>query len=522
MEYEAEMMRSKVDIKTIDESWRASPLSTEINFDRGFLELRLGDTRLTGFENDSIWRSSDPFHLVGMVGIHGYNAGLERRGVALDMPLFLKTRLRAMYADKIGERPVPRGVVPAAAWAPFTTTTSPDTTVYRYADVFEDEDSWAIEFDMDLGSIKMGYVKRQNKGLHPGLLIDVVRNGAIYDVGIYETREYWDADVFWLGWEAFDGVGFTGGYGSGDAQVRRLARSDATVSGPADISSGNETTVADMEEPFQSSTRWYGALDYAVRKLSCSVGYEWNEFEFESDMPELTTANVGIASGDLSYDGDRWRSEGRIRYYDQRYKETPSDFHIFTPSRNFWIDYLDRLTVPNLVALDQNRAVTLDLEFASNAREPFARDAVGVDERPSLRILLEAAAFGIFKNVEYASAVFHAENTVVGGFYAQGDARGAWYNKSSWGLDDWFLSAYVEVGYRTSWMEVSIGLGADPVVLDPVTNEYAAIGRVERIRHFVGSSVGRQDSQALGEAVRAGEESLEDDHGLKLEVILFF
>ena len=71
-------------------------------------------------------------------------------------------------------------------------------------------------------------------------------------------------------------------------------------------------------------------------------------------------------------------------------------------------------------------------------------------------------------------------------------------------------------------MEASVGFGFDPVVLDPVINEYSDIGRLEHLRQAIPMGVGRGDVSVLGKGIRRQEESLQDNRVLKLEVIVFF
>jgi hypothetical protein len=81
---------------------------------------------------------------------------------------------------------------------------------------------------------------------------------------------------------------------------------------------------------------------------------------------------------------------------------------------------------------------------------------------------------------------------------------------------------YVEAGYRNRWTEVSLGLGFDPVVLDPVVNRYADIGREEFLRRAVPEGLTRDGSALLGDGLRLQERLLEDFGAVKLEFIVVF
>ncbi|MBP2681776.1 MAG: isoamylase N-domain protein [Candidatus Krumholzibacteriota bacterium] len=181
---------ARAGVKTIDESWDVSPLGAEILFDRGHVDLKLGGSVFKGFENDSIWSSSDPFHLVGDVGVYGYNAGFERRGVSAVVPFILNTRLRGFYSDKVGERPGPPPAIEPGAFDRFVVSGTPDTMVYRYDAAYGDEDVWALEFTGDMGSFDFGYAMRENRGYQPGSLAEVVKSGSSYETAFYTTREF--------------------------------------------------------------------------------------------------------------------------------------------------------------------------------------------------------------------------------------------------------------------------------------------------------------------------------------------
>jgi hypothetical protein len=148
--------------------------------------------------------------------------------------------------------------------------------------------------------------------------------------------------------------------------------------------------------------------------------------------------------------------------------------------------------------------------------------AKGASEDRQLRIFAEAGmnVSGVLEWFEYGYVRTAIERDLSDRFYAQLDARGAFYDNLNW-RDGAFLSTYIESGYRSDRMEISLGFGFDPVVLDPVRNEYFDIGRTEQLRKAAGVFT-------RGSAVEAGrrlldlEHAIETDRSLKLECIISF
>lgn len=520
---EDEKIRSLADFKTDDESWSLSPPRTEIDFDRGFVEVKLGKAKLTGFENDTIWTSHDPYRLVGQAGIYDYNAGYERKGVTLETRLPLKTDFRILYTDKIERGALAPPLIGAAELADFTASASADTTFYRFRDRFGDEDTWAMEFYTDLGSLKLGWVSRSNRGFHPGLLADASKSGGNVDLIKFNTREYWTADVVWLRWRFARHLAVVGAWGSSNAHIRKTARALATVATPADVTFGPGGSPFDEDIPLSSSTRWNGSIEYRAGNLRAATGIVYSRFEFDPFVGPGADADIFVATVEGAWTRARWRLAGVLAYTDQDYGATAPDFHYRTPTRNFWLDHRDRLYVAALTTFDLERTTGLGFGLAWNETSPATRMRIQPVTPLAMRLQVDLASSGFLGDLEYVETHLSAERGLARDFYAQLDTRLARYDKPSWNLRETFFSSYLEVGYRRHRLEASVGWGFDPVVLDGVINDYKDNGREELLRRALDAGASRDASKQLGDRVRAREKVLEDLQSLlKLEVVLLF
>ena len=515
-------VEAQVDFKTTEDTWDASPLSAEILFDRGHIDLLRGDAAVKAFENDSTWASANPFHLFGNVGVYGYDAGFERRGFSIETPPLLKTKVRGVYSDYIGARPGPPPRIEPGALDAFAESGAPDTVVYRYEDAYEDEDTWGFDVAADAGSFELGYARRWNRGFHPGAVAEVVRRETNFAVEYSTTREFWDGDTGWVRWEALDGFGVTAGFGRATAEIRTNDASSSSIEAGDDLAMGADARASDRALPLQKSDRWTGGLDFARNEWRASALYSWAGYEFEEGVYASSKARVGDLSIDASYGAPKWRVTAALRAVDQDYGSTPADFHATTPRRNFWLDHRDRLTVAEMAAFDLDRYVHVRMGFVRGER---TLSSVGPVMAPGeWAFLADAGATmdGVFDALEYGYVRAALEYAFPKGFFSQIDARAARYEKGSWDLVDSFFAAYIECGYRNRRVEASVGYGLDPVVLDPVVNRYADIGRDEYLRAAIPGDLTRDTYGDMARRLGTQERLLEGLRSVKLEVIVSF
>lgn len=524
--HRSDKVRAMADLKTVDDTWSASPLRAEVLFDRGHLDLTLDDGEFKAFENDSIWSSLDPFRVVGDVGVYGYNAGFERRGASARFPFVLNTKLRGFYTDKIGERPGPPLAVEAGAFAGFEESAARDTLVYRYANTFEDEDAWAVEFAGDMGSFDFGYVKRSNKGYQPGSLAEVMKSGTGFETAVYATREFWNADVGWLTWRFYSRLSAVAGFGRATTGIRSSSRYAAFVEEIGDLGIAQFSETFERTFTAQEDTRWSTGLEWESGGGGASRGtaralFTRSEYDFEG-VYALSRATVSDLALEGSFSRGTWRASGTLRYLDQDYGGAPEDFHYFLPQKNAWLDYRDKLTVGRMAAFDLEKSVEIEASARWGERSLSALPLEGEVARSAAMVSAGVVSRGVLETIEYAFVRAGLEYALSERFFLQGDARLSHYNKRSWNLEDTFFSAYGEAGFRNRRMEITVGVGLDPVVLDPVTNLYSDIGREEFLRAGIPAGLTRGAAAELGEGLERREAALENYGAVKLEIILAF
>jgi len=520
--YENKRLRANVDFKTANDTWEVDPLRAKVWFNNGFVEIKLGDAIFEAFENDTIWASVDPFNLVGPVGIFDYNVARERKGFSFESQEILKTRIRAVYSDKFEERLFEPVTIAPVAFGGFPLSAGTDTLVYRYDSSLNDEDTWAFELFSDLGSFEFGYMNRRNRGMHPGLLADVTRLGGVFGVAAFNTREYWGADALWMDWNVFGPMSIGGGFGHSDAQVKQTAESASVESSLGEVGLGQDTTPSNSEIPLQSTKRWDGSLGYDADPVSVTLAYQWNEFDFDPFVYDASQGEIQTITLDARYTAEKWSTGLQVRYIDQDYGATPVDFHFFTPFRNFWLDWGDALDVAGQVEFDMPRATRLALTFGWNDRAYDPTRRLGIVVPLGILVTLEGVTDKFLGSIDYSALRVDGEYGIAERFYFDVHARLARYDKTSWQATKTYFASYLEAGYRNEHVEFSLGLGPDPIVLDPVPNEFRNNGWEQVLRGQIPTNLNRDQTFLLGQGLQAQEQVLESNHALKLELILFF
>lgn len=519
--YQSKHIEAGVDMQSLSDTWELSPLTAQVLFAGGFIRAKFENGFFEAFENDTMWTSNDPFRTVGDVGIYDYNAGFDRKGFAFVSPKMLQTRVRLMYTDYFEQRLLTPVTIAAGDFDGFPGSATPDTLVYQFAPSFDDEDTWAIDVAADLGSIDLGYVYRENRGMNPGVLADVTRVTGAFATNTYNTRERWTGDVVWLDWNAYDHVTVGGGYGWSNASVQQTARSVAVDSTLGDVALGQDAQSFDGDIRFQTTRRWNGSLGYERGDLALQAVYRWNEFNFEGIAPS-STAQIQTVDLDARYRSERWSVGGHLRYIDQDNGDTPVDFQVFTPTRNYWLDWGDGLDVPGQVAFDMQTANNVRLVLGWNDRDYDLANPLRPVNPFALLLTIDEVSSALFDRLQVVTARLDGEYGITDRIYFDLHARVAHYDKSSWPLDSTFFAYYLESGYRDSRLSVSVSVGPDPVVLDLVPNAFRNNGWEQTLRQGIPPNLTREQAVELGQGLGASEQTLEDNHALKLELIVFF
>jgi hypothetical protein len=515
------IVKSSVILKSWDDTWTISPLNAEIVFNRGYLELAFLKGTLTGFMNDKIWSSGDPLDLMGNIGVYGYNMGYGRMGGSLEQT-FSKLAFRAVYCDSTSRVPWRSQAISREDLAAFVASGRQDTTLYQSQLSYAEEDVLGLELVLDLKNLVIGYANRKDRGMHPGILAAIEPEGMLYRSVTENTREYWWSHVLWVRTKIYGPLSGSFASGTGDAYVRRLSKSIRTSDLTQDLTLGRHSQVTNEKIPFQESHRWMGEIQYKEPDFSLTFSYEQNTTDFSEPLYPASSAKIHSAGLGVNWIFRGWTIDGNIHYVEQDYGMTPSMFHASTPRMNYWLDNRDRFTVENMVGFDLDRFTSVTISCGKNRPKGFSLRHAGDRKTPSLGVDAGGVIAGSLDDLEYMFTRVWYEHVLDRGFFFQGDARLASYRKDSWNASDTFISTYLEIGFRNEFMELSAGWGFDPIVFDPVRNDYYDIGRLEQLRVAVDPVQERGESLELGQRLMERERVLEDNTVLKIEWILIF
>ncbi len=517
----ARVFTSYATFKSLDDSWKLSPLETDVFLYRGRLGIQLRRAHITAFEKDSVWTSSDPFGLVGGIGIYNYRFGYGEKGAALDIPFSKSLHFRALYADRPGGGIPSAPVVPANAVADFMASSSSDTSFYAFQPGYGDADIFGMEVRLEVGGYEVGYVKRSNRGFNPGLLNLVEKQDTLFEITTFQTREQWSSYAVWAGADVGSSVRATVGYAEGSGFLNRFWRSTSIYDDLAELNIGREAQPWDSKELIQRSRRILGQVVFEKDRLECAVNTEQDMVDFKGVAFDDAEAEQLRSELSAEYAGKTWDASARIEYTDRKYGNSPALFHFDSPARNFWLDSGDRFWPETMAGFDLKSYSLIRLGFSWHPAASLSEEEPD-RARFSYGAEVGATTDGVFESLEHGYARLSVERYLTRWLYLQVDSRGSLYDKPIWGERKTFLSGYLEAGYRNNWAEFSIGFGFDPIVLDPVRNEYFDIGRIEHLRGAVLGSPDRDSAGEIGKRLLDLERELEKDRSVKLECILLF
>jgi hypothetical protein len=511
-----DLVRGRAVLASTDDTWTTAE-AFQVAVDRASLEAQLGGLVARGTENDSVWTSEDPFTLVGQDGVYRYDAGFGRHGVSAVWPIGTAADLRALYDDDIARAAVPPPRVDGDVLAGFEAGVAPDTTLYAYRPTRDGSDRLALDLAVRLGDARVGYTRRDDRGLHPGLAAAVARDSASFRVSTQATREDRSAQAVWLRFERLLlGADLALAYGWASSDLRLLEA--ATWQVPT-LAAGVAAGVGEPQggcERFETSDRWTVAVARERGDVAARLGWDFVDFAFEG-VEAGGRARIHRLDAEVSWNGDGEGTGASLaaRYTDQDYADTPDALLVDSPERNLWLQGRDTFSIADIVGIDRRvygwARLRVDWASATPQWVPAAAHAEA-----------GAAGKGFLATLDYAWLEAGAEWAVGAGFYGLLDGRLARYDKPAWGGLDTFAAGYVEAGWRYRGLLLDLGYGFDPVVFDPVVNDYAPIGRIEVVRSALGDPVRRSEAALIGARVLERERALEGVHAIKLECIIRF
>ncbi len=479
-----------------DSSWSWSPAGADVYFDRGFVEVDAGKLRIRGFENDSTWASSDPMHILGDAGVFGYDAGFRRHGASA-VARASKGALRGFYADETHRTPDGREAQPV--FGDFVAGTAADTSVYAYVPTFDGSDAAALEATLSFAGGAAGYSYRSERGVNPGRVVEVERDGAGFETDNYATREDRNASSLWLAYDVGKKLRLTGAYGWGGMKARAFATAADSGAVPSPVFPGAGQPV-DTAFPLGETDRVVATL--ATRGDGGSLRWDYTRFDFSgvagdsrAEVHRTTLAGQGAWKG--------WSLTGSAQYTRADYGDTPEALHIDWPEQNVWLSLWDDFSGERLAALGLDNYTV----FRGGASLAGGSLRGGVDGTAVAADLVDALA--------QATAHAEVEWRIKGPWRAQADGRAAWYES-----DRWYGAVYIEAGYRTHRLDANIGFGFDPSAFDPVINDYANTARARQLRNALDDGFVRGRASEITSGVRASERFMEDTRAIKVEIIV--
>ena len=504
-----EQLRARGAVATEDTSWSSSPLSVDLWFDRGRVDVQAGKLAAEGFENDSTWTSLDPTALVGNAGVYDYDAGFLRHGVGGTISSSNVT-VRAFYADATTRAPMSAVTAPQAPVDSFVTGAASDTSLYATRYTFNGSDVIAFETALDVSGNHAGIVFRREAGANPGVAADLERNGAGVDARILATRENRVVSSVWLRGDNVLGARLSGAYGWGSIKSHAYGAvtADSIAAGDA-ISADAATDEIDRTLPVLETRR--GVVELGTRErsdLQAQARWDFTRFDFDGLHGDATAdvQRITVSAADTLA---RWGFGLRLQYTDADYGDAPDALAIDWPELNPWLSIWDDYDPAGIVGLafDRYHVATL------GAGRAWSRVGARADVTAGLREVVE--------EIVHASARVHADAQVHGPWYASADGRVAWYDASAWTSDGALWSGYVEGSYRRGGIEFSVGFGFDPLVFDRVRSEYADIGYTEFLRRgALAQGVSRSRANDIVRSLIASERSFEDAAVFKLELVV--
>lgn len=199
--------------------------------------------------------------------------------------------------------------------------------------------------------------------------------------------------------------------------------------------------------------------------------------------------------------------------YDPR---TAWEFQMWFPTGNFWLESGKAIVGPDrMTVLGQSEVVRLQPSLTI----PFA---------PKRKA--EFSWHGNFTGVHLGTQPRYAESILRLGWdlnrvvRIEHDTRWVKYDVPELSLTRGYTSLFTDLTYRWApGIELSLGFGVDPNVLDPITNEYATIGR-ERFLNARNANgfVAETDYLSLAPQISAAERALMNERRIQLQAIVHF
>ena len=555
---------------------------TRMNFDRGHLDYRSEGLFVRGWDNFDVGTWEDPMHLVGDVGIYHHAFGFGTQGVTGSRD-FGPVNARLLYADRFEDggqgTPAYDGFfdatessgtvadVPAWTLAPgddrlrFSRTV---TSAYRFTATAADQDVAAARFTGHVGPLELGASGRLDRGYNPsnyGFLDDFrdtdltasIFTGVAADTGsvravtalrtIYPRgTEQWKGaglDAAWPDVAAGVDLAVEGLFGRSEFTGRGGRRDRVALATlPESLSASpdpfgslavlQETPEALPDRAFTLDESWRAHVGAAGIPAPFGIRARGSvEVESHDLDPRATGLTKSITNRAWKYIADvrrevAWR--GRpvdlglgLEAWDFRYDpKAPWDTQLWFDRRNFWLEAGE-----HVVAYER-------LVFLGGEDAVFWRPHVGYDvwRAPDIRLEYDGtiAASGFDREPKYVQSLVRATWTIRPRWTFGTDLRFVKYNDPVLDLNDAYNETFVALKHVVKeGIEVSLGYGVDPWVLDGPVNEYASIGRDAYLFGLgANAETARTNFLGLRDRILGAESALANARLFQLQAIVRF
>lgn len=433
-----------------------------------------------------------------------------------------------------------------------------DDRSFGYGD--GDEDMFAMRVRRDLGRVRVGLMGRTDRGFQLGQ-ISLAEPSSDSTLNLWrgQTTNEWFGAGADVQWTLSPGARVHGAILAGARRmtlVNGATRSSwkATNIAATSVSATQQSSASADGTHFTTDRSWRLALGGAWTLAEGDIGLRadvehhrhrypaWTQPPFSTpgasnaDHPRFENVEFqrGTALGDdLDNSMTEWRLgwDRNWRYYLGRPVRTSLEvvwtafeydprtaweYQLWFPTGNFWLESGQHLvTVDRLTLLGESDVVAVK----PSVEVPIRR---ADDMRLELR--------GHYAGVNLGTQPKYAETLVLFGFdlsrplRLQTDWRWVKYDVPSLSLTRGYVSQFTEARYRFgTGIEVSLGFGVDPYVLDRDLNDYARIGRERFLNERNANGfTAEHDWLSLAPQLSAAEKRLQNTKRIQIEAIVRF
>ena len=503
---------------------------THLNYKKAYLKLNTDYFMVTAFDDLGLVTFDDPLHIVGNEGRYKYDFGYGYRGVyGSDMASFLNNlfmkipiqfHLQGFYADELGdaERDINAGRMKAS---------------YSLAN----DDQKAMDFTLG-GSL----YQSKNKFTESYSILEIIENPS-HTLRFYQDHTSYELDLGFQysmmkkGW--FDSMDYLTDfewYHFDNANKFQLFESDTTL----------DSLVIKDDYTWLSGDKFYFREQIKFPKaLKISADVELTNLEFSVYQPtgdddvtqqpyfdpnftnvEMKRTRLGTTA---DYEMDNLNTSLSLSYWTIDFPDslvTWGDYYKYmekTDGNGRW--YQEHTEVPlskyTLIGYDSGLLWNFKWDYSFNFWEKMIK--VGTEHT--------------FAHSDFMTEYKYIENLMLitiqlsHKWQLYSNTRIPIYNDERLGLktkfgdnEDVFVSNYSEISYQLSKkVELALGWGLNPRVLNQVTDEFYFGGREEFMENSSNYDEYIEKTQnGLGDKIREAENALKHEQRISLQAILHF